>query len=102
MYKRQDHGFLALRQRVEGEQHGGGVVADDGRGVLTNIRGRAAGHQFGEQAGNQIVAVAAPAAGEIVFQRTGRTRLFDHQRYGLFGKQRAAKVGVQHLSLIHI
>jgi hypothetical protein len=86
-----DDRFLALGQRVQRQQHGGGVVVDDGRGDV----GIAAGNQFGEQAGHQVVAVAAPARGEVVFQRTGRTRRLDHPRDGLLGQQGAAEVGVQ-------
>ena len=83
-----DDRLAPARERVEHEQHRGGVVVDDGR-VL------GAG-QFAQQAAHMIVALAAPAAAEIEFERHrvahGRDRGFDR----LLGEQRAAEIGVQH------
>ncbi len=77
-----------LRQRVEHEQHGGGIVVDDG-GVL------GAG-QLAQQAAHMIVALAALAAAEIEFERDRVAHRRDRGLDRRLGEQRAAEIGVQH------
>ena len=77
-----------LAERVEDEQHGGGVVVDDGR-VL------GAG-QLAEKAAHMIVALAAPAAREIELERDGAAHGRDRGLDRRLGEQRAAEIGVQH------
>ena len=77
-----------LRQRVEHEQHRGGVVVDDGR-VL------GAG-QLAQQAAQMIVALAALAAAEIELERDRVAHRRDRGLDRLLGDQRAAEIGVQH------
>ena len=85
------HGFLALRQRVECQQYGSGVVVDDGR---RDVR-RTSANQFGEQAGHQIVAVPAPAGSQVVLKRARRAGRIDHGGDGFLGELGAAEIGVQ-------
>ena len=83
-----DDRLAALRQRVQGEEDGGGVVVDDG-GVL------GAG-QLDEEVAQDRVALAALAAVEVELER----ERVAHRRHrgldGLLGEQRAAEVGVEH------
>ncbi len=83
-----DDRLAALGQRVEHEQHGGGIVVDDG-GVL------GAG-QLAEKAAQMIVALAAPAAVEVEFERHGAAHRRDRRLDRCLGEQRAAEIGVQH------
>ncbi len=77
-----------LRQRVEHEQHRGGVVVDDRR-VL------GAG-ELAQQRAHMIVALAALAGVEVEFQRNGRAHGRDRRLDRRLGEQRAAEIGVQH------
>src|SRR5690606_15040316 len=60
---RDDH-FAAAGQRVEHQQDGGGVVVHDGGGVGAG--------ELAEQAFDQVDAVAAGVAFEVVFERDRR------------------------------
>ena len=80
--------LAAARQRVEHEQHRGGIVVDDGR-VL------GAG-QFAQQAAQVVVALAALAVREIEFERDRVAHRRDRRLDRLLGDQRAAEIGVQH------
>ena len=82
-----NHGLAPLTQRVQRDQDGGGVVVDD-RGILGP-------GQLAEKAAQVVVALAATAAGQIIFQRCRRAHGVHRRRDGLFGQDRAAKVGVQ-------
>lgn len=83
-----DDPFLACAEAVEGEQHGGGVVVDHGDGFGAG--------QLADEPGDEVVAVATLAAGEVEFEvervAGGQGDGFD----GLLGQQGAAEVGVQH------
>ena len=91
-----DDRFLALDQRVEHKQHGGGVVVDDGGGEVPGLLTHRGGQDFGEQWLDQRIAVAAAAVGDVVFERAGRGggngHCFDRFRC----EQRATEVGMQH------
>ena len=75
-------------ESIEREQHGRGVVVDDGR--------RLGPGQLAQQLAHNVVAFTAPPTGEIEFQghgvAHGRARRLD----GLFGQDRPTEVGVQH------
>jgi hypothetical protein len=83
-----DDDLAAGGQRRQHQQHSGGVVVDCGGGLC-------AGQPL-QPRGDVIVALAAAAAAQVVFQRGrrahGRDRRFDR----LLGQERTAKVGVQH------
>ena len=82
-----DEDLAAGGERGERQQHGGGVVVDrDG--------GRGAGERA-DQGLDGLVAAAARAAAQIVFQRAVRGR-FGHGGDGGRGQRRPAKIGVQH------
>ena len=83
-----DDDFLARCQRVEREQHGGGVVVDHGGGFRAG--------QLAQQVGDEVVAVAAPAGGQVKFQIRWRGERLHHRLHGGIGQQGAAQVGVQH------
>ena len=82
------HHFAPVRQRIEHQQHGGGIVVDHG--------GRLGPGQLAQQALDQIVAVAAPARVQVELQVGWRGQRAQHRGHGLVGQQRAAQVGVQH------
>ncbi|PMQ15733.1 hypothetical protein JaAD80_13990 [Janthinobacterium sp. AD80] len=84
---RDDH-FLALRQRVEHQQHGGRVVVDDG--------GRFGPRQFAQQFLDQVVAVAPLARFQVEFQVHRPLQRFHHGLHGGVRQQCPAQVGVQH------
>ena len=73
---------------VEDEQHGGGIVVDDGR-VL------GAG-QLADQAAHVIVALAARRPADVELERHGRTHGIDRGRNRAFRQDGTAEVGVQH------
>ena len=83
-----DDDLLALGQRVEQQEDRGGVVIDHGRGLGAG--------QLGDQRGDEVVAVAASARFEVVFERAGVARGLDHRGDRLLGQRGAAEVGVQH------
>ena len=83
-----DDRLAPLGQGVEHQQHGGGVVVDDGR-VL------GAG-QLAQQAAQMIVALAALAAVEVELERDRVAHGVDRGLDRRLGQQRAAEIGVQH------
>ena len=83
-----DDDLAAGGQRRQHQQHGGGVVVDRGRGL-----GAGQAMQPGRDV---IVALAAAAAREIVFQRGRRAHGRDRGLDRLLGQKRAAEIGVQH------
>ena len=83
-----DDRLAALRQRVQGEEHGGGVVVDDG-GVL------GAG-QLDEEVAQDRVALAALAAVEVELERERVAHRGHRGLDRLLGEEGAAEVGVEH------
>ena len=84
---RNDH-LPARRQAAQHQQHGGGVVVDHGGGFGAG--------QFAQQRFHQVVAVAAPAGGQVVFQVHRRGHGLHHRCNGFGRQQGAPQVGVQH------
>ena len=85
---RDDH-FAPVRERVEHEQHGGGVVVDDGRGLGAG--------QFAQQALDDRSSRSPRAPESRSNSRFTGARQRAHDRaHGLIGQQRAAEVRVQH------
>ena len=82
-----DDGLAVAGQRVQDDQHRGGVVVDDG-GVLGP-------GQFAKQAAQVAVAFAAPAGVQIELQRGGGLHGAERGGHGLLRQQGAAEVGVQ-------
>ena len=78
--------LLAVREGVEGEIDGGGVVVDHGRGLGAG--------QPAQQIFDQRVTIAAPAGIEVVFEIHRGSRLH-HRRNRLGRQRRAPEVGVQ-------
>jgi len=80
--------LLAECQAVEHQKHGGCIVVDDGRGLGAG--------ELAEQALDMVVAVAARALGEIVFEVAG-ARCRERRRLDRLARQRRpAEIGVQH------
>ena len=81
---------LALRQRVEHQQHGGGVVVDDGRGLGAG--------QFARAGRDVVVALAAPAGrrGRIPARTASGASRRPAACDRFLGKHGAAEIGVQH------
>ena len=75
-------------QLAQHQQHGGGIVVDRGRGLGTG--------QAAEPRRDVIVALAACAAIQIVFERGRRAHRLDRRGNGLLGQNGAAEIGVQH------
>ncbi len=83
-----DRHLLAERQGIEGQQDGGGVVVDGGRGL--GARERA-------QARLEVaVPVAAPPAVEVEFEVRGPQRRPDRGLSGLGRQGRASQVRMEH------
>jgi hypothetical protein len=82
-----DDRAAALRERVEHEQHGGGVVVHHRR-VL------GAG-QLAKQIANVVVALAAAAGRKIELERDGFAHRDGCRRDRFLGETRAAEIGVQ-------
>ena len=80
--------LAALGQRVQRQQHRGGVVVDDG-GVLRP-------GQLDEQVAQRRVALAAPAAAEVELERQRLPHGGDRRLDRGLGEQRPAEVGVEH------
>ena len=83
-----DDDLAAGGQRRQHQQHGGGVVVDRGRRLRAG--------QAMQPGRDVIVALAAAAAREIVFQRGRRAHGRDRGLDRLLGQERAAEIGVQH------
>ncbi len=83
-----DDDLAASRQRVQRQEHGRGIVVDRGR--------RLGAGEPRQPRHNVLVALAAGAAREIVFERGRRAHRLDGGLDGFLGEQRAAEVGVQH------
>ena len=83
-----DDRLASLRERVEHEQHRGGIVVDDGR-VL------GAG-QLAQQAAHVVVALAAAAAVEVEFERDRVAHRGDRGFDRRLRQKRATEIGVQH------
>ena len=83
-----DDDFAPRSQRAQRQQHGSCVVVDHGGGFSAG--------QLAQQCFDQVVAVAAPAAGQVVLQIHRRSHCLHHRFDGLGREQRAAQVGVQH------
>ncbi len=83
------HGhFLAAREAVQRQHHGGGVVINDGRGLRPG--------QFGQLILDMGIPVAAPARCDIEFQIACPARYGGDFGDGFFRQGRAAQIGVQH------
>ena len=80
--------ILAGPEGVEHQQHGSGVVVDDGR-VL------GAG-KLADQAAHMVVALAARRAADVEFERHGRAHGVDRSCDRALGKHGSAEVGMQH------
>jgi hypothetical protein len=76
------------RKRVQGEHQRAGIIVDRER--------RLGAGQPREPAGDVIVALTAPAAIEIVFERCRRAHRFDRGNNRLFGQGRTPEIGVQY------
>ena len=74
-------------ERVEREQHGGRVVVDDGRGLGAG--------QFADQRLDEMVALAALAGREVVFEGERMAHRVDGRGDRRFARRRAPEVGVQ-------
>ena len=84
---RDDH-FLAVRERVERQQHGGGVVVDHGGGL-------GAGERLKKRL-DDIFSFAALALLEVVFEIDGIRAYAGHRVDGRLRQQRASQVRVEH------
>ena len=82
------HPFLARPYGMQGQQ--------DRRGVVVDHRHRLGAGEFTHQVGDQVVAIAALAGGQVEFQIHRLTRGLDYRGDGLFRQQRPPQVGVQH------
>jgi hypothetical protein len=82
------HDFAPVGQRVQHQQHGGGVVVDDGGGLGAG--------QFAQQIVDEVIAVASPARVQVEFQIGRRGQRAHHRGHRFVGQQRPAQVGVQH------
>ncbi len=80
--------LLPRRQRVEEQEHRGGVVVDGGR--------RLGAGQLAQQPFEVVVAVAAAAGGDVVLEVARPAHHRGHGLDRLLGEHRAAEVGVQH------
>ncbi len=80
--------FATLGKRVEHQEHGGGVVVDD-----SSVLGAC---QLTQEIAQNIVAIAAPAGAEIVFERNGAAHCNDRRRDRGLRHRCAAQIGVQH------
>ena len=83
-----DRHLAPERQRVEDQQHRGGVVVDHG--------GRLGAGDLAQQAGDVFVALAAPPGGEVEFQRGGGGKRLRGGGGGGRRQRCAAEIGVQH------
>ena len=83
-----DQHLLARRQGVEQQEDRCRVVVDQGRGLGAG--------QLAQQGLDDVVAVAASAALQVVFQRAGVARGGDQRRDRFIRQGRAAQVGMQH------
>ena len=83
-----DEHFTPERQRVQGQQHRGGVVVDH--------RGRPGADDLLQQATDVVIAVTAPSGVKVEFQCGGAAQRACGSR-GSFRRQRsAAEIGVEH------
>ena len=76
------------RQRVQCQHQRAGIVVDRER--------RLGAGQAHEPGGDMVVALAAPAAVEIVFQRRRRLHRLGRRSNRLLRQRRAAEIGMQH------
>ena len=83
-----DRDLLAQGQRIQHQQHGGGVVVDHGSGLGAG--------EVAEQGGDMVVALAAAAGGEVEFQRGGGAERRGGGLGGFWRQRGAAEIGVQH------
>jgi hypothetical protein len=83
-----DDDLLPLRQGVEQQEHRRGVVVHHGGGLRPG--------QFAQQAVDDVVAVAASARLQVVFESAGRARGAGDGCDDGLGQHGAAEVGVQH------
>ena len=79
---------LPVGQRVQRQHQRAGIVVDGER--------RLGAGQPLEPARDMVVALAAAAGLEIVFERRGLAHRLDRRRDRLLGQRRAAEIGVQH------
>jgi hypothetical protein len=82
------HHLAPVGQRIEHQQHRGGVVVDHRRGLGAG--------QLAQQVFDQLVAVAAGAAAQVELQRHRRGQRAHHRLQRLLGQRRPPQVGVQH------
>ena len=82
------HDFLAQAQRVQGQEHGRGVVVDHGC--------RLGAGELAQQVFHERIAVAARPAVEIVFKVARPRHGVDHGSDGSFRQQRPPHIGVQY------